>query len=379
MQMYKRRRLGLGVIVPGVMTLIAIGAAIVVASSGAQFHEIKKEATPGRQTFYVSLTGSDSNNGLSKQKPLATIQKALSNASPGSVIELADGTYTQSVATVRSGTKALPITIHGGKGAVLQGKKGKGRIFEVHHDYLQLDGFTIDGKSGGGGSKNDYHDKLIYAIGTQPKKGVQGLRITNMLLQNAGGECVRLRYFAANNEVSNSIIKNCGVYDFQFHDGGKNGEGIYIGTAPEQRADGKNPTADPDKSTKNHIHHNTIATHGNECVDIKEGATKNIVEYNTCSDQQDPNSGGLDSRGEYNTFRYNTIENNKGAGVRLGGDANNNGINNAVYGNTMSNNQYGAFKIERLPQGKICGNTLRNNGDEGDEHSGGVNPEAVCQ
>ena len=52
-------------------------------------------------------------------------------------------------------------------------------------------------------------------------------------------------------------------------------------------------------------------------LDIKEGSSFNIVEYNKCTGQRDPNSGGLDSRGNDNIFRYNEIYDNLGAGVRL--------------------------------------------------------------
>ena len=55
------------------------------------------------------------------------------------------------------------------------------------------------------------------------------------------------------------------------------------------------------------IHHNNFDTKGNEAVDIKEGAMYNIVEYNTVTGQKDPDSGGLDSRGDKNIFRYNTV------------------------------------------------------------------------
>ena len=110
-----------------------------------------------------------------------------------------------------------------------------------------------------------------------------------MTFKNAGGECVRLRYFAQHNEIATSRhSRRCGVHDFRFKAGGKNGEGIYIGTAPEQRGDGKNPTTDPDLSNGNWIHHNSFDTQGNECVDIKEAASGNLVENNRCTGQRDP-------------------------------------------------------------------------------------------
>jgi hypothetical protein len=315
-------------------------------------------------TYHVSLEGSDANTGLGTSQPLKTIQKALQLAEPGDRIQLADGDYRQSFTSVRPGRHGAPITIIGGQKAVVRGDDDHNRIIEINHDYITMQGFRIDGKHGKGTARTDYRDKLIYAVSKQAKKGVRGLVITQMTIENAGGECVRLRYFAEDNQVSYSTIRHCGVYDFQFKEGGKNGEGVYIGTAPEQRKDGRSPTADVDQSRRNHIHHNLIETYGNECVDIKEGASDNLVEHNTCRHQQDPASGGLDARGNHNTFRYNTIEDNIGAGIRLGGDEESDGTYNNVYENKLSNNKRGALRILRLPQGTICGNTLTDNGKQ---------------
>ena len=52
--------------------------------------------TPGAgtgQTIYVSTTGSNSNNGLSPQTPLQTIQQAVDIVRPGGTIEIMGGTY----------------------------------------------------------------------------------------------------------------------------------------------------------------------------------------------------------------------------------------------------------------------------------------------
>lgn len=322
------------------------------------------EVGPTHTTYYVSPSGSDTNSGKSEDASLGTIQQALEEAQPGDKIQLADGEYAQSFHTVRAGKPSLPIVITGSNQAVVRGEPNSGHVIDITHDLITLDGFTVDGASGDAAAKGDFRDKLIYAIGDKSQDGVNGLVITRMVIQNAGGECVRLRYFAQGNEISHSTIRNCGIYDFRFNDGGKNGEGIYIGTAPEQRGDGKNPDSLADESMRNYIHHNTIETYGNECVDIKEAATHNLVEYNVCRFQQDPQSGGLDARGDYNIFRYNTITNNKGAGVRLGGDSQSDGTNNSVYSNDIKDNDGPAINIVRSPQARICGNNVVNNGKQ---------------
>ncbi len=310
--------------------------------------------------LFVSPNGNDLNNGTSNN-PFKTIQQAIDKAKAGDTITLAPGTYRQDFVTRTDGTQSKPITITGSDNAVVKGA-GKGRVVEINHSYIVLSGFTIDGLYGNAESAKGYRDKLLYVQGKGKRSGVIGLKVLNMRLTNAGGECVRLRYFAQNNEIAFNKILNCGVVDFKF--GGmkqKNGEGIYIGTAPEQLNDGKNPTSDIDNSTDNWIHHNTIDTQGNECVDIKEGGSRNIIENNYCTGQLDPDSAGLDSRGSNNIFRYNQVFGNRGAGVRLGGDTPSDGSNNDVYGNNIYDNASGGIKFQAKTQGQICENVMSSN------------------
>lgn len=44
-----------------------------------------------------------------------------------------------------------------------------------------------------------------------------------------------------------------------------------------------------------------------------------------------------------------------------GGDTATDGINNEAYGNVLTGNQQVALKVQRLPQGLICGNTASDN------------------
>ena len=113
---------------------------------------------------------------------------------------------------------------------------------------------------------------------------------------------------------------------------------------------------------------------------MKEGSSGNIVEYNNCTGQKDKESAGLDSRGSKNIFRYNEVYGNLGAGVRLGGDEDNDGINNDVYENTIKNNVSGGIKFQRAPQGKICGNKMEGNkgGDSVGSEAEEFNPTKSC-
>ena len=182
-------------------------------------------------TLFVAPEGSDNNDGKSIQSPLQTIQKAVDLANPGDVIKLLPGAYLQDVVTKRDGLPNQPIVITGSRQAVVQGEKNA-RIFEINHSFITLDGFTIDGHYKAEETKSAYRDKLIYVIGKAPKQGPSNVKILNMEIKNAGGECIRFRYFSQYNEVAYNQITRCGVIDFEFDGNGKNGEAIYIGTAP---------------------------------------------------------------------------------------------------------------------------------------------------
>lgn len=352
-----------------------------VAGTTTELKEIepKFQQTLQGTNYYVSSNGEDGNSGISSDSPWRTIQKAVDIAQPGDVTNLSEGEYFQDVVTRRDGTAAAPIVITGPQTAVIRGG-GNARVVEVNHDYISLVGFTVDGLHGPADSKSGYRDKLLYILGKENRAGVMGTKVFNMTFRNAGGECLRLRYFAQGNEIAYNTFFNCGRHDFAFKDGGKNGEGVYIGTAPEQLNDGKNPTADPDQSNDNWIHDNTFDTQGNECVDIKEASEGNIIENNSCTGQKDKNSGGMDSRGNRNSFRFNTIFGNVGVGVRLGGDAKADGTGNDVYQNTIKNNKSGGIKFQRFPQGKVCGNKMDGNdkGNSSGTYSSRFSPEALC-
>lgn len=333
--------------------------------------------------YFVAPTGNDANSGLRATVPLATIQRALALVQAGDTIHLAPGDYFENLTTVNAGRAGAPITITGPADAVLRGAGKASAAFYLTDNYYTLTGFTIDGLYGDPNSKEGYTQKLLYVQGKGIKEGVTGLRVLAMRFQNAGGECLRLRYFAQQNEIAYSSFHVCGLLDFVFDEGGKNGEAIYVGTAPDQLEDGKNPTTDTDESSHNWIHHNQMDTQGNECVEIKEGGYNNVIEYNLCTGQLDPASAGIGSRGSNNIIRYNTIYDNVGAGVRLGGHKLDNrqyGIDNEVYGNYLFGNVAGGVKIITEPQKRICNNRLeRNQGKQVfGEGSEAYTPTASC-
>ncbi len=334
---------------------------------------------PGR-IIYVSPLGDDGETGESEGAALATINQALARALAGDCVRLAAGDYLQDVRTVRDGAAGAPITVFGTPDAVVRGG-GQSRIFEINHDYIRLDGFTIDGLAGTNPDLVDsYRKKLIYIVGITIGDPLVGVLIENMSLRNARDECVRLRYFAQGNTVAYNHIENCGLEDFRFGGTGSNGEGVYIGTSPSQRIE--NPTNEVDDSSQNHIHHN-VFMNMSECVDLKEGADDNLIEYNECSIAVDPNSGAINARANRNRFHANRLFGNSGAGIRLGGtaetDGTPNGVDNNITCNFINNNQEG-IKFQTAPQAEVCGNEMPTNQSGGSTSTFGAafQPEQPC-
>ena len=128
--------------------------------------------------------------------------------------------------------------------------------------------------------------------------------------------------------------------------------------APEPKLrSGSADNVDADNCAYNWIHHNTFRTYGNECVEMKEGSSNNLIEHNVCEQQKDANSGCFGSRGSDNTFRWNEIAECVGAGVRVGGD-NGHGEGNHIYGNSIKNADNGAFSVMSPKQGTVCENKI---------------------
>ncbi|MEX0650146.1 MAG: DUF1565 domain-containing protein [Candidatus Andersenbacteria bacterium] len=303
---------------------------------------VRPLTTDVKNIIYVSTSGSDSAGNGGSKSPYKTISHALSKAKPSTRIEVQSGTYNEYIVSARSGSSSEPIILQAKGRVVLKGNENNGRIMELRHDYYIVSGFEFTGK-----------DILLWL--QEADHNV----IQNNYFHHADGECVRMKYHSNDNLFEKNRVEHCGREDFEGDGGGKNGEGVYIGTAPEQLS--KNPTKETDKSDGNIVRNNTFATFGNECVDVKEGSSLNIIEFNSCTEQKDTESGGMNSRGNGNIFRYNYIFNNRGAGIRFGGDESKDGLSNEAYGNRIENNKHVAVKVQRMPQGRICGNVHSGN------------------
>src|SRR4051812_1947495 len=263
------------------LRVILIAALAIAAISMAWAGRAATAGTGAAANLYVSPQGSDHNTGTSSAAPLATIQAALNVAGPGTTIHLAPGTYHEEPTTKVNGTSSAPISIVGtesgfsGAGRSKTVVQGGGRILNVNNSFYNISGFTIDGQPGLRGvtwpttlaAVRPFKDsvqsrvsdsRLIYIGSSDAAVGVSNVHIDNMFLRGAGGECVRLRNDANHNEISNSMIEDCGllgkgndVSSYKYH----NGEGIYLGTSP---GDTSQPMAANDATSSNVITGNHI-------------------------------------------------------------------------------------------------------------------------
>lgn len=308
--------------------------------------------------FWVDASAAEGGDG-SPSRPLRSPQLALDHAGPGSVIFLAPGDYPGKLHSVRSGTATAPIQLVGkigpnGRRARLH-HDGTSRLLEINHDHIWIADLELSDAN-----------ILVTAIGTH------GVAIVRNVLHDAGSECVRLRANAAGNEVGSNVIRRCGLTGFSGSQ--RNGEGIYIGTALDRLGD--NPTPGPDRSTGNWIHGNDIAVIG-ECVDIKEDADGNAVNYNSCVGNRYEDSAGIATRARGTFIWRNVSTGHLGSGVMIAGDRQGDGTASVVEGNTLSGNgQYGLKVVSGGAQALLCNNNLTGNGrgptTPGEERAGGA-------
>lgn len=320
---------------------------LMVALLGAPGAGGQPEA-PTREVFRVAPVSPASDQDGSAAHPFGSLQRALEAAGPGDLVRIARGRYRGPVESVRSGTRDRPIVVRGAPGATIVGD-GTGRLVEITHDHIHVRGLTLRRA-----------EKIVWI------EGARGVRLIDNDISGAGGECVRVRADSRANGIIANRIGDCGRRGFDASRGRKNGEGVYIGTAPEQLDDGE-----VDRSGANVVRANRISPRA-ECVDVKEGSALNLIRDNRCTGGDDEDSGGISARGLHTIITGNVITGNAGAGIRLGGDEDADGIRAWVVGNRIHGNGGYGLKVMRWPQ-FICGNRIARNaegpvgGDHGDE------------
>lgn len=290
----------------------------------------------GRDLHYVGPDGADDNPGT-KQKPLETIQHALTRANPGDTIQVQPGRYTPrgGVETVRAGTAEKPITITGPPDAVYNANDP----FIIDHSHVHLTGLTFDGLL----DPDNPDDPDSYSWGLLEINGAFHDKIKNgehrpdsvkednylgdiVVKPHAVGNCradlIKV-HWSKNVEIGEfKVIGPAGVKYLKGDASGHNGEVVYLGNA----ADKGYPV---DATHDVHVHHidNSEGHPHAELVDVKSGCYNVLIEYCTDTggagryllDGHDPTSEtAFGLWGRNITLRWNVVENSHGQAVEVG-------------------------------------------------------------
>ena len=93
--------------------------------------------------YYVSTTGSDSNQGT-QASPWKTIQKAANTASAGDTVYINAGTYSETVTLAKSGSAGSMITFSALGQAIL-----RGNLYFNGKTYITVNGLTVSPPTAG--------------------------------------------------------------------------------------------------------------------------------------------------------------------------------------------------------------------------------------
>lgn len=189
------------------------------------------------------------------------LQRALDDARPGTTISLADGTYDGRFTMTRSGTEDKPITITGGRGAVLDGGKvASGYVLHLDRArYVHVHGLTVRN-----GQKAVVLDSSSHDV------------LSDLDLSHTGDEVLVLRNGSRDNRILRNEVHDAGLVEPGY------GEGIYVGQSESNWSSSSSRThGRPDTSNRNVITGNWIHDTAAEGIDIKEGTSGGVVSDNT--------------------------------------------------------------------------------------------------
>ncbi|MEI2775663.1 MAG: right-handed parallel beta-helix repeat-containing protein [Tetrasphaera sp.] len=278
---------------------------------------------------------------------VAALGSALASATPGTIIDLADGVYTRDggdrFIAAADGTAKQPITLRGGRGAVLTSDDAKGDYgLHVTGDHWQLIGFSV----------RDATKGIVL-------DGSVGTIISGVDVGQVGEEGVHFRMCSSNGVLRDSTIHDTGLVKRRF------GEGVYVGSASSNwgkyACDGE-----MDDTEGVVIQGNTFLHIPAEGADIKEGTDSGTIRDNVFDDTgyagENSADSAIDVKGNGWVVVENTITNPSGEAldaIQTHQVAEGYGMRNTFVDNVIEGNWPG-FGLGLYPLGDnvvACSNT----------------------
>ncbi|WP_338866891.1 right-handed parallel beta-helix repeat-containing protein [Myxococcus stipitatus] len=163
--------------------------------------------------WVVSPSGNDGGDG-SADRPLRTLNKAVSMAGPGEVIRVQGGTYAERViigANAKAGTPEAKITLQGEGGARIIPGPGTGGMVQVRRPHWVIDGFNID-----------VQRQPLFAVTFEGN--VTGSTLVNSELRDGGGGAAVTTF----NKATGAVIENNHIHGFVKNSGNKDSHGVVV-------------------------------------------------------------------------------------------------------------------------------------------------------
>ena len=222
-------------------------------------------------SWFASPNGSGTTCG---QGMPCSLNTALNRAIAGDSIILLNGTYAQTIRTVRAGSSGKPITIRAlnRRQAIIR-PNSPGVCIDVRHSYVKLRGLVVDGQ--GNWCSNGIR---ILGLKGPPEVFLFGVIVEDNRITNVGGAYM----FAG--AADGFIIR------WNDMEGGAGCEGVYLGSNDGSSA-----------AMNGQIYANNIHDAQCEGVDIKQASENNEIHHNIFDDIGAGTVNGISESGSPNT------------------------------------------------------------------------------
>ena len=275
--------------------VIGLSVVLLVGCTGPTDPEPQSSATlPTRPS--ASPAGPVPANAGTVLSTVAQIRDAVATASPGDVIQVADGEYQFKPRLVASasGTVAAPITLTGSRQVMFRTKNASGDYgLSITGDYWRIQGITVAHASKG----------IVL-------DGSVGTVIENVEVFDVGDEAIHFRACSSDGVLRNSFIHDTGRNSPQY------GEGVYVGSANSnwpkyECTDAEEGLPQGDNTERVLVEDNVFEDVTAEGADLKEGTDSGILRRNvfrrTGTSGQNSADSAVDAKGNNWLIEDNSV------------------------------------------------------------------------